>query len=149
MLGIRSFALSALLGTALMAHARNALAQPEPAAEGGLTWRDEWPRFRWWEYALTGDVGVALAAHGSADVAGQMFLIDAQSLGLSAAISLGLEKAARRARPSTEVCDRDGEYEYYCTISTSRSCEVQHGRRADGAAQRYSSVVSPSRITTV
>lgn len=153
---------------------------PAWAAEEGsgeLRWREEWPRFRTWEYALTGAalvttgvlifavdwpasgeeaenpideagrdafrardfegrevaryvgdagfrfllvypvldaVAVAWIGHGSPDVAGQMLLIDAQSIGISAALSLGIEKAGRRSRPSTEPCENDPDYEYWC-----------------------------------
>lgn len=155
------------------------LAEARAAEDGSgeLRWREEWPRFRPWEYALTGAalattgvlifatdwpdsgdearnpvddfardtfrardfegrevarfvgdagfrfllvypvidvVAVAWIGHGSPDVAGQMFLIDAQSMGLSAAISLGIEKTGRRSRPSTEPCERDPDYEYWC-----------------------------------
>jgi len=59
-------------------------------------------------------VGVAWIGHGSPDVATQMALIDTQSFGLAGFVSLTVEKAARRARPSTRECDRDEDYESYC-----------------------------------
>jgi membrane-associated phospholipid phosphatase len=152
-------------------------ARGDPDGSTQLVWKDEWPRFRWWEYALTGAaltttgvllfatdwpnsgeeaenpldvgardtfraksrtardtaryvgdagfrlmlvyplldaVGSAWIVHGAPDVAAQMLLIDAQAQGLSAAISLGVEKAGRRSRPSTEPCESDPEYERYC-----------------------------------
>ncbi|MBK8996262.1 MAG: phosphatase PAP2 family protein [Myxococcales bacterium] len=172
-----SAVLVTLLGTGVLS------TPAEARGDDGSTevvWREEWPRFRWWEYALTGTaltttgvlllatdwpdsgdeaenpldagardtfraksrsardvargvgdagfrfmlvyplldaVGAAWIVHGSPDVAAQMLLIDAQAQGLTAAISLGVEKAGRRSRPSTAACDRDKEYERFCNAN--------------------------------
>ena len=54
------------------------------------------------------DVGVA-SLRGSSSVAAQMFLIDLEALGLSGALSVGLEHAVGRGRPYTRDCGPDGK----------------------------------------
>lgn len=63
---------------------------------------------------LVDTLGVAWIGHGSGDVAGQMFLINTQSFGLTAALSLSTEYFVGRARPSTAPCEQDEDYEQFC-----------------------------------
>jgi membrane-associated phospholipid phosphatase len=51
---------------------------------------------------------VDLGVHQNADVAGQMLLINIQSLGLSGVVSLSAERLVGRARPYTQDCGPDG-----------------------------------------
>jgi hypothetical protein len=51
---------------------------------------------------------VTLGIHESSDVAGQMALIDLESLGGAGVLSLGAEHTVGRARPYTEDCGPDG-----------------------------------------
>ncbi len=57
---------------------------------------------------------VTWVGHGAGDVAGQMFLINTQSFALTAMLVIPPEKFIARARPSTEPCERDDEYERFC-----------------------------------
>jgi len=52
---------------------------------------------------------VTLDVHRSADVAGQMLVINMQALGVSGLISLAAEHEVGRARPYTESCGPDGK----------------------------------------
>jgi membrane-associated phospholipid phosphatase len=51
---------------------------------------------------------VAFGVHENAEVGGQMLLIDLQSFGLSAVLSLGTQRFTGRARPYTDRCAPDG-----------------------------------------
>lgn len=59
-------------------------------------------------------VAVAWVAHGSPDVALQMFLINAQAFGVGTMLTLSTEHAFGRARPSTTPCDASSRYETFC-----------------------------------
>jgi len=52
---------------------------------------------------------VALGVHQNADVAGQMFLIDGQSLALTGILSITAEHAVGRSRPYVPDCGADGK----------------------------------------
>lgn len=51
---------------------------------------------------------VTLGVHENADVAGQMLLINLQSFGVSAVLSLGTQRFSGRARPYLDRCDAEG-----------------------------------------
>jgi membrane-associated phospholipid phosphatase len=59
----------------------------------------------------------AWAVHGSADVAWQMFAIDAEAMALAGFLSLLTDHAIGRARPSHHPCQRDSQYEQFCNTS--------------------------------
>ncbi len=54
------------------------------------------------------DAGLTLVVHRNADVALQMLVIDAESLGFAGAISLFTERAVGRERPYVHDCHGDG-----------------------------------------
>ena len=63
---------------------------------------------------LVDNLLVTWVGHGAEDVAGQMFLINTQSFALTTMLVIPPEKFIARARPSTEPCERDDEYERFC-----------------------------------
>ena len=66
---------------------------------------------------LVDNLAVTWIGHGSPDVAWQMFMINTQSFGLTALLSLTPEHLIGRGRPSNEPCRRDDEYERFCNGS--------------------------------
>jgi hypothetical protein len=103
---------------------------PEPNWTGGILF-DDWAREKlrsdnystqkvWADYSdysfLWGSIIptfvdvwiVTLGVHENADVAGQMLLMNLQSFGVSAVLSLGSQRLVGRQRPYIDRCDEEG-----------------------------------------
>ncbi len=63
---------------------------------------------------LVDTIAVTWIGHGAPDVAGQMALINLQSQAFAALLGLSTAHFVGRARPSTDDCERDSDYERFC-----------------------------------
>jgi membrane-associated phospholipid phosphatase len=65
-------------------------------------------------YPFLDAIVTAWAVHGNADVAWQMFAIDAEAMALAGLIGLLTDHFIGRGRPSQRACQQDAEYERFC-----------------------------------
>jgi len=113
---------------------RDALRVHPPAQRDTARSISNWTVASTLTWVIAVDSLVVPLSRGSAELSGQMLLMDAEALAFSALLNTVLFKAIARARPTYTECQQDPKYDPQCQLHPTGSFPSGHSNNAFTAA---------------
>jgi len=113
---------------------REALRLRAPAQRDAARTVSDWTALSAMSWAIAIDSLAVPLARGSAELSGQMLLMDTEAFSVSTLITTLIFKTVARARPSYVECERDAKYDPLCKLHATGSFPSGHTNTAFTAA---------------